>query len=493
MVYYQVGHSLRLSDLRSLVLTVSRFDVISEWLARVGHIDSGYELSRGIMSTVAKGLDMAVAWYLEAHVQHGYIFLMNNFRPGDRICLFGFSRGAYTARCLAGMLHKVGLLPKDNLEQVTFAFEMYKRTDEEGIKQSKGFKQTFSRTVDVEFMGVWDTVSSVGSIIPRHLPFTSSNHIIKTFRHAISLDERRSKFSCNTWQKQLVEEAKPRHENGRRFTWYEMAHRDSATYGRGETDVLEVWFAGTHADVGGGEDKDDRVHSLSNISLRWMIREIARSQCGILFDQSKLRGMGIPRSLFHVTAAFDNFKASDPYSFDYFGQRLLQSAVKFVDEPGTISGGDTTPLIPKSFSGGNKSGLTRRRRAASPALGISNSRSSRSPSVVPSTFGLVRSLTTSFFPGTATPPEEPNDHTFEDHYRMSIEELDEEDALEPLHDELMLQKSWLILELLPMKRVWQERGKWRSTFWPNFGRARPVPAHPPPNIHHTVLLRQSKL
>ncbi|KAG8764930.1 hypothetical protein FRC19_008025, partial [Serendipita sp. 401] len=115
----------------------------------------------GIMSTVAKGLDMAVAWYLEAHVQHGYIYLMNNYRPGDRICLFGFSRGAYTARCLAGMLHKVGLLPKDNLEQVTFAFEMYKRTDEEGIQQSKGFKQTFSRTVDVDFMGVWDTVSSV--------------------------------------------------------------------------------------------------------------------------------------------------------------------------------------------------------------------------------------------------------------------------------------------------------------------------------------------
>ncbi|KAG8784594.1 hypothetical protein FS842_009121 [Serendipita sp. 407] len=336
-----------------------------------------------------------------------------------------------------------------------------------------------------------------GSIIPRHLPFTSSNHIIKTFRHAIALDERRSKFNVNTWQKQLVADSKPLHHIGRRQTWYEMARRDSATYGRGETDVLEVWFSGTHADVGGGECKDDRVHSLSNISLRWMIREIARSQCGILFDTSKLRGMGIPRSLFRVTAAFDRFKASDPDNFDFFGDQIPQTSVKFVDEPGTISGGDTTPLIPKSAGGNDKSGLTRRWTVA-PSLTASKSRSSRShsrsPSIVFPTFGMVRSLTTGvFFPGVVLPPEEPNEHTFEDHFKMEIEELDEEDAVEPLHDELMLQKSWLILELLPMKRVWQERGKWRSTFWPNFGRARRIPAHPPPNIHHTVLLRQSKL
>ncbi|KIY61728.1 hypothetical protein CYLTODRAFT_405329 [Cylindrobasidium torrendii FP15055 ss-10] len=61
-------------------------------------------------ATLAKSLDMMMAWHLDAHVMDGYEFLMQNYQTGDRICLFGFSRGAYTARGLAGMLHKVGLL-----------------------------------------------------------------------------------------------------------------------------------------------------------------------------------------------------------------------------------------------------------------------------------------------------------------------------------------------------------------------------------------------
>ncbi|KIM31051.1 hypothetical protein M408DRAFT_327943 [Serendipita vermifera MAFF 305830] len=448
----------------------------------------------GVMAAVTKAVDMAVAVYLEAHVQHGYIYLMNNYRPGDRIILFGFSRGAYTARCLAGMLHKVGLLPKDNHEQVTFAFEMYKRTDEEGITQSKGFKQTFSRTVDIEFMGVWDTVSSVGSLIPRHLPFTSTNHIIKTFRHAISLDERRSKFHVNLWDKNLAEEGHPNRKKRKpqrtKSTWYEMKREDSDTYGRGETDVLEVWFAGTHADVGGGEDKDYRVHSLSNISLRWMIREIAMSQCGVLFDDHKLRGMGIPRKLFHLTTAFEVYKQVDQYPGQFFDE--TPSRVKFVDEPDMMNDDEEAALIPSPKSSYDKmsSGTLSRRWTYSTA-DVSISAKSFVP-VVPSTVGFLRKIARTIFPAVIE-VDEPNDHTFDDHYRMTCADLDEEDALEPLHDEMMMRKSWLLLELLPMKRMWQERGRWRSTFWPNLGRSRPMPAHPPPNIHHTVLIRMAKL
>lgn len=92
----------------------------------------------------------------------GYKFLMQNYREGDRICLFGFSRGAYTARCLAGMLHKVGLLPASNIEQVPFAYNMYKRNTTEGWKQSASFKKTFSRAVMIEFVGCW---------VPTLLPF----------------------------------------------------------------------------------------------------------------------------------------------------------------------------------------------------------------------------------------------------------------------------------------------------------------------------------
>ncbi|CAE6442142.1 unnamed protein product [Rhizoctonia solani] len=143
--------------------------------------------------------DQAIALYLDKHVMGGYEFLMKNYRDGDKICLFGFSRGAYTARALAGMLYKVGLLPPDNVEQIPFAWSMYIRNDKTGFKESTRFRQTFCREVHIEFMGVWDTVSSVGVLFPRHLPFAKSNPIVKTFRHAVSLDERRAKFKDHLW------------------------------------------------------------------------------------------------------------------------------------------------------------------------------------------------------------------------------------------------------------------------------------------------------
>ena len=109
------------------------------------------------------------------------------------------------------LLHQVGLLPKDNQAQVPFAYKMYQRTDAEGEQLCAGFKQTYCQSVTIDFMGVWyaskasftsqrrtqmdnhflhrDTVASVGVIMGKTLPFTNSNNSIKTFRHALSLDE----------------------------------------------------------------------------------------------------------------------------------------------------------------------------------------------------------------------------------------------------------------------------------------------------------------
>lgn len=67
----------------------------------------------------------------------------------------GFSRGAYTARALAGMLHKIGLLPSDNQEQVTFAYKLYARTDPIGVELAKGFKKSFCTDVSINFVGLW--------------------------------------------------------------------------------------------------------------------------------------------------------------------------------------------------------------------------------------------------------------------------------------------------------------------------------------------------
>ena len=131
------------------------------------------------------------------------------------------------------MIHKVGLLPKYNTQQVPFAYKMYTTADDRGWKQSNAFKKTFSNDVDIEFVGVWlvfnphppfrpplpkrffsfspllifflhfvfrDTVNSCG-LIPRRLPFTTSNTVVSTFRHAVSLDERRAKFKANLWNR----------------------------------------------------------------------------------------------------------------------------------------------------------------------------------------------------------------------------------------------------------------------------------------------------
>ncbi|KAF8868076.1 hypothetical protein CPB84DRAFT_1451507 [Gymnopilus junonius] len=159
------------------------------------------------MSSVTKTIDEMFALHLDAHVMGGYEFLMQNYLTGDRICLFGFSRGAYTARSLAGMLHKVGLLPAGNFQQVPFAYKMYTRADDVGWNNQPSSRRRFCTDVSIEFIGVWDTVDSVG-IIPRRLPFTTSNTIVRTFRHAVSLDERRAKFKANLWNRPDEDELK---------------------------------------------------------------------------------------------------------------------------------------------------------------------------------------------------------------------------------------------------------------------------------------------
>ncbi|HEX4826361.1 MAG TPA: DUF2235 domain-containing protein [Candidatus Polarisedimenticolaceae bacterium] len=187
-------------------------------------------------------LDLAIAWLLEQHVCDAYRFLMRTYEPGDSIFLFGFSRGAYTARALAGMIHKVGLLTRGNEELIPFAWDTYKRKDDWG--EAAGFKKTFARTVPLHFLGLWDTVRSIGWIWnPESLQFTRDNPSVEIVRHAIALDERRAHFPQNRWTDQKRE----------------------------DQDVLEMWFPGVHCDVGGGYLEKDS--GLSKIGLQWMAGE----------------------------------------------------------------------------------------------------------------------------------------------------------------------------------------------------------------------------
>ncbi len=194
-------------------------------------------------------LDLAIAWLLSDHVTDAYRFLMRYYQDGDLIFIFGFSRGAYTARVLAGMLHKVGLLTQGNEELIPFAWDMFKRRQDPEL--AEGFKKTFSRPVRVHFLGLWDTVSSIGwAWAPQHFQFTENNPDVDIVRHAVSLDERRAYFVQNLWG--IVPE-----------------------------DLEQVWFPGVHCDVGGGYPEGRS--GLSAIALKWMVGKAEAA--GLVLDQ----------------------------------------------------------------------------------------------------------------------------------------------------------------------------------------------------------------
>ena len=163
----------------------------------VGTISSYQSLTRlGRKFKSLLGLGFGLG--LTKDIQDAYWFLMQNYDPGDRIFLFGFSRGAYTVRAIAAMLHKCGLLYDDNVNLLPEATRIFKTFGNAEI--AKSFKETFSRSCDVHFLGLWDTVTSVGRIWdPARLPCTSANSSVAIVRHAISIDERRAFFRQNLW------------------------------------------------------------------------------------------------------------------------------------------------------------------------------------------------------------------------------------------------------------------------------------------------------
>ncbi|EJT99623.1 hypothetical protein DACRYDRAFT_82035 [Dacryopinax primogenitus] len=260
-----------------------------------------------------KIMDEGIAWDLPNHIMGGYRFLMNNWTRGSNISIFGFSRGAYTARALAGMLEKVGLLSRGNEEQIPFAYRMYINAGATGWAQSRGFKRAFSHEVHVDFLGVWDTVASVGIFTVKDLPLSSSARHIRVFRHAISLDERRCKFKENLWQAPFTPPGSSTlHEADKKTVLVTHPHKfvneptsslrdeeaeagsvDLALGHHAPTDVLEVWFAGGHGDVGGGNVKNGQFSSTNRIPLTWMIREIVLANTGIVFDEEALAADGI--------------------------------------------------------------------------------------------------------------------------------------------------------------------------------------------------------
>tara|TARA_R110002073_G_scaffold82989_3_gene197997 strand:- start:54 stop:1076 length:1023 start_codon:yes stop_codon:yes gene_type:complete len=210
------------------------------------------------------------------NIQDGYRFIVQNYDPGDRLFLFGFSRGAYTVRCLAGMLNNCGVLRRAEASRIPEAFTLYKqRNAPPGSPTSEQWRQAFAvggQRAQVDFIGVWDTVGALG-IPTRVLAFAGEKDLfydpvlgsnVRVARHAVSIDEERSDFEPTLW-----------------------APTESA-------DMQQVWFAGVHGDVGGGYGVDRAGKRLSDIPLNWMALEAERA--GLALETHLLDGNDLDSS-----------------------------------------------------------------------------------------------------------------------------------------------------------------------------------------------------
>ena len=210
---------------------------------------------------ISRTMGQAFGSGMRENLEQAYTFLINNWNPGDKIYIFGFSRGAYTARAVAGLLRTVGVMRPGADNLVRYAVANYARRSSKWQRnewmQSGQFGSLMSRRVDgkvtvpVEYLGIWDTVKAPG-LLRRSMtwPWTRQLPNVKAGRHAVSIDEKRRPY-----REYLVDTEKA----GDR--------------------IEEVWFAGVHSDVGGSYMDPP---SLGDISLNW-IAQGARD-AGVIFD-----------------------------------------------------------------------------------------------------------------------------------------------------------------------------------------------------------------
>lgn len=211
---------------------------------------------------------------LDRNIMSAYRELCDKYAAGDRIFLFGFSRGAYTVRSLAGLVSCCGLLDTsefadgDAWERIERVFRRGYRRKSETRTQWKAlgwaFRNPADEVIPIRFLGVWDTVGALGipddmallNLIDNLHDYTFHNTRlspgIQCARHAVALDELRASFQPTLW-----------------------------TAAEGQ-DAEQVWFPGVHADVGGSY----RETGLSDGALDWMIR--AAAHCGLAFDASMI-------------------------------------------------------------------------------------------------------------------------------------------------------------------------------------------------------------
>jgi uncharacterized protein (DUF2235 family) len=190
---------------------------------------------------------------IDKNILDCYRFIVHNYNQGDKLFFFGFSRGAYTVRSLAGFIRNCGLLKRKFADHIPEAYKLYrKRAKATGPNATlaEEFRKDFAVAdiTPIEFVGVWDTVGALGIPVPfwgtlgeREFLFhdTEPSKIIEHARHAIAIDENRVDFEPTMWSDKLG------------------------------LDLKQVWFSGVHSDIGGGY----KELGLSHIANQWISSE----------------------------------------------------------------------------------------------------------------------------------------------------------------------------------------------------------------------------
>ncbi|KIJ05354.1 hypothetical protein PAXINDRAFT_93587 [Paxillus involutus ATCC 200175] len=220
-----------------------------------------------IQRSLSDLLDEAVAWNVAEIVQDAYGWLAREYREGDQIYLFGFSRGAYQVRILAAVIYEVGLIKTVTDKQIGMAYEHYMTVRLQKLHakdMASAFKRTFCwKDMKVHFVGVWDTVSSVGLVKEdASLSSSSSADHACHFRHALALDERRVKFLPEYFREMntVTDDKKAASAQKQKSKYIDekgasdkQASQLKGAFGNSTaskaSNIKEVWFAGSHSDV----------------------------------------------------------------------------------------------------------------------------------------------------------------------------------------------------------------------------------------------------
>jgi uncharacterized protein (DUF2235 family) len=224
----------------------------------------------------------AVGYGLDENVQLAYRHIATDFEPGDEIYLFGFSRGAYTARSTLGMVRKCGVLKDTSPAAVASAWAFYRNDIHPEREEAKAFRREHSILISepgnylaiAKFIGVWDTVGSLGVPIKRlrakyDFHDVTLTSLVDHAYHALAIDETRRDFEPTLWARSKT----PRREQ-----------------------VMEQrWFAGVHGDIGGGSAREGRDEQ-SDYCLEWMLCKA--ESAGLDIDRSRINWNRMPQGQF---------------------------------------------------------------------------------------------------------------------------------------------------------------------------------------------------